>query len=141
VRPSAPSDPPGGGHRAPSVRHVLIVEDEPDIAVMLRLVFEEGYLVTLAGDLAQARAALSHQLLPDLLLLDVMLPDGNGLDFCREVKASRPLIPVLVMTAYARGGPVREAHARACGADGFVPKPFDIDELLATAARLVKRAA
>jgi len=141
VPPSAPPDPPGGGDHSRSARHVLIVEDEPDIAFMLRLVFEEGYLVTLAGDLAQARAALSRAVLPDLILLDVMLPDGNGLEFCREVKDSQPLIPVIIMTAYARGGPVQEAHARACGAEGFVPKPFDVDELLATAARLTRAAA
>jgi two-component system OmpR family response regulator len=141
VPPSALSDPPRGGPRSPATEHVLIVEDEPDIAFMLRLVFEEGYLVTLAGDLAQARAALSHAALPDLILLDVMLPDGNGLEFCREVKDSQPLIPVVVMTAYARHGLVTEADARACGADGFVPKPFDVDALLATAAELVRRAA
>jgi DNA-binding response OmpR family regulator len=122
-------------------KRLLIVEDDPDIAWVFRLIFEPRFVVETAPDLATARAAVAGQTWPAVILLDLSLPDGNGLTFCRELKASHPLIPVVVMTAYARHGLVTEADARACGAEGFVPKPFDVDELLATAARLVRRAA
>jgi two-component system, OmpR family, response regulator len=138
VPPSAPSAPPRGAP-SPCVPHLLIVEDDLDTAVMLRLVFQQGYRVTLAGDLAQARAALAAAGLPNLVLLDVMLPDGDGRDFCRALKGRHPQIAVILMTAYARAGVVIEAHAHACGADGFAPKPFDVEALRATAARLVRR--
>jgi hypothetical protein len=59
VPPSAPADPPGGAP-VPCAPHLLSVEDEPDLAVMLRRVFQEGYRVSLAGDLGQARAALAR---------------------------------------------------------------------------------
>jgi two-component system, OmpR family, response regulator len=138
VPPPAPSAPPRGAP-SPCVPHLLVVEDDPDTAFMLRLVFQAGYRVTLAGDLAQARAALAAAGLPDLVLLDVVLPDGNGLDFCREVKGRHPQVAVILMTAYAQAGVVTEAHARACGAEAFAAKPFDMDALRATAARLARR--
>jgi CheY-like chemotaxis protein len=61
------------------------------------------------------RTALAAAGLPDLVLLDVRLPDGDGLDFCRELKGRHPQVAVLLMTAYARGGLVTEAHARVRG--------------------------
>jgi DNA-binding response OmpR family regulator len=76
-----------------------MVEDEPDIAAVLRIVLEQGYGVTLAPDLASARAALARTGRPDLLVLDLLLPDGNGLEFCREVRAADPTVPIITVSA------------------------------------------
>jgi len=120
--------------------HILVVDDNPATADLVqRLLTTPGRRVVAARTVADARAHVVREPVPDLAIIDRMLPDGSGLVFCREVKASQPLIPVIIMTAYARGGPVQEAHARACGADGFAPKPVDLDALRATVARLVRR--
>jgi DNA-binding response OmpR family regulator len=109
---------------------ILVVEDEPDIALVLRLMLEQGHIVTCVGDLAQAREAYRRGLPFDLVMLDVLLPDGNGLDFCRELKAAHPALPVMVLTAYTHEE-VR-ALASQAGADRFVEKPFDPDGLCGT---------
>jgi len=104
-----------------------------------RLVVGRGRTVAVATSVAEGRAALASGPPPDLVVLDVGLPDGDGRDFCRALKGRHPQVAVILMSAYARAGVVTEAHARACGAEGFAPKPFDLDALRATAARLVRR--
>jgi DNA-binding response OmpR family regulator len=117
-------------------RQVFLVEDEPDIALVVALCLDPArYAVDLAMSLAEARAYLASQPPPDVILLDVHLPDGDGLELCREVKATRPGVPVVVLTATARDW--AGAAARAAGADAFVPKPFDPDDLCAVVARLL----
>ncbi len=115
------------------------MEDEPDIALVLKVLFEEGHVVSLAADLGQAREAMTRGAGPDLVLLDVMLPDGSGLDLCAELKNTHPSLPVIILTAHGRSGPAGEAQARAYGADAYVSKPFDPDDLLARAAQLLER--
>ncbi len=70
---------------------------------------------------------------PDAILLDRGLPDGDGLDLCREVKARCPALPILVLTAHAQA----RGEALAAGADRFLVKPFDPDELAAAVAGLL----
>jgi DNA-binding response OmpR family regulator len=118
---------------------ILVVEDEPDIALVLRLVLEEGHIVTAVGDLAQAREAYRRGLRFDLVILDVLLPDGNGLDFCRELKATHPEVRVLILTAHPEQEIRRDAVLRECGADAVMPKPFDPDRLDRAVAALVTR--
>lgn len=116
---------------------VLVVEDEPDIAALLAMCFDPSrYQVAAASDLATARAVLSRRLRLHLAVVDLLLPDGNGLDFCRELKATRPSVPVIVLTAWVHAGTREEVLA--AGADLFVPKPFEPDELEAAAQRLLK---
>jgi DNA-binding response OmpR family regulator len=124
-----PAEPGPARHR------ILTVEGDPDIAVVLRVLLEgAGYAVQWAGDLATARAILAGPRPPALVILELRLPDGSGLDLCREVKAARPALPVLVLTSWAWLGAREEAMAR--GADAFLMKPFDVDELAATVQRL-----
>jgi CheY-like chemotaxis protein len=119
---------------------VLLVEDDPDVACTIRLSFPTGrYVFAHAEDLASARALLAHGPRPDLVTCDVGLPDGDGLALCREVKARHPDVPVVVITASPLARVRREALA--CGADAFVPKPFDPDDLHATVERLLEAAA
>ncbi len=113
---------------------ILVVEPEPDIACLLRMIFESArFAVLCAEDLGEARAALARPRPPDLVILDPLLPDGDGLDLCRELTATRPSLPILVLTTQAA---TRDA-ALAAGARRFMTKPFEPEELEAEAARLL----
>ena len=119
-------------------RRLLIVEDDPDNALVFKLVFEHaGYVVLHAPDLATARALLDRGP-PDLAVLDLILPDGDALDFCIELRARVPPIRVIVVSAWDEER-LREAAIEHC-ADLFVTKPFDPDRLEREADRLCRGA-
>jgi two-component system, OmpR family, catabolic regulation response regulator CreB len=119
-------------------RVILLVEDEPDIAFVVRLCLDPGrFALACAGTLAEARDLLARGPRPDLVVLDLGLPDGDGLTLCREVKAAHPGLPVMVLTAYTDDDARR--LAREAGADRFVEKPFDPDDLRATVDELLGR--
>src|SRR6185295_11058144 len=123
----------GGG--AP-VRHtILVVDDEASIADGLRLTLEaEGYSVRIAGSVRTGLAAVT-QADAHVAIVDLMLPDGDGLALTRELKSRDPALEVIVITAY---GSVRKAMEATKGAGAFhvVEKPFEPDEVLG----LVKNA-
>jgi DNA-binding response OmpR family regulator len=111
---------------------VLVVEDEPDIARVYCLIFSGRYDVEVAPDLATARTALRAHT-PALVILDLRLPDGDGLELCRELKASHPTLPIVVISANRKA----RDEVAACGADAFVPKPPDLDEVERTVDDLI----
>lgn len=120
-----------------SPRRVLVVEDDPDHAWILKaLLAAIGFVVVMAADLATARAALSVSPTVDAVVLDVVLPDGDGLDLCREIKAQHPGLPVVVLTAWASSE--IEAAAMSAGADAFLLKPFDPDGIATLVRNLAK---
>ena len=114
---------------APSV--VLVVEDDTATRDLLRDLLElEGYTVASAADGAAGVARIEAGGI-DLVLLDRRLPDMDGLALCRQVRA-RPdavYLPIMMLTAVAGGEQSRTGYA--AGVDGYLAKPFDIDELLA----------
>ena len=107
--------------------NLLIVDDEASLRDFLSIVFEEeGWGVETAGSLAEARIALAkHE--PDIILCDLMLPDGSGIDLVREVKAATPSVTVVMITAHTSTKSAVEALK--AGAFDYIAKPFDIDEL------------
>jgi len=117
---------------------ILIVEDEPNMVAGLRDNFEfEGYQVISAPDgVAGLERALSES--PDLVILDVMMPRMSGLDVCKQLKAKKPAIPVIMLTA--RGQEVDKVVGLELGADDYVTKPFSIRELLARVKAVLRRA-
>lgn len=117
--------------------HILLVEDEPGLRLTLgdRL-RAEGYRLTTATDLAQARGLLEPGRY-DLVILDRMLPDGDGLDLCRELRELPYDGPVLMLTA--RGEVEDRVAGLRGGADDYLVKPFDHEELLARAEALLRR--
>jgi DNA-binding response OmpR family regulator len=118
--------------------HILAVEDEPRIADLLqRGLTEEGHTVTLARSLAEARRQLvDHD--PDLLVVDRMLPDGDGLDLVRRLRRDGDDRPILVVTA--RDRVEDRVEGLYGGADDYLVKPFAFDELLARIAAIGRRA-
>lgn len=117
---------------------ILVIEDEPNMAAGLRDNFEyEGYRVITAGDGAEGlERALKES--PDLVLLDVMMPRMSGLEVCKQLKAKRPSLPVIMLTA--RGQEVDKVVGLELGADDYVTKPFSIRELLARVKAVLRRA-
>lgn len=122
--------------RAP--RHLLVVDDEPHIGLLLRPEFEaRGFRVSVARSLADARAAVDGA---DVLLLDLHLPDGSGIDLLRELRA-RPrtrTLPILILTGES-GDRILE-DARALGA-GLLTKPFSPTKLATRLTALMNGAA
>ena len=126
---------------APSPRHLLLVDDEPHIGLVLRPLLEaQGYDVSLAKNLAQARAALAGDAGVTGLLLDLHLPDGSGLDFLLELRAApgTARLPVMVLTAEGEDR-VLDDIERA-GAT-LVTKPFSPSKLVAQVRRLFGEGA
>jgi len=117
---------------------ILIVEDEPNMVAGLRDNFEyEGYDVITAPDgVAGLERALEES--PDLVVLDVMMPRMSGLDVCKQLKARRPSMPIIMLTA--RGQEVDKVVGLELGADDYVTKPFSIRELLARVKAVLRRA-
>jgi len=117
---------------------ILIVEDEPLMVAGLRDNFEyEGFQVITAVDGVEGlERALKDS--PDLIVLDVMMPRMSGLEVCKQLKAKRPSIPIIMLTA--RGQEVDKVVGLELGADDYVTKPFSIRELLARVKAVLRRA-
>jgi len=118
---------------------ILIVDDDAELAAMLVRLFSREHWATqtvlTAGD---AERALS-QLRPDIVLLDAMLPDGNGFDLARRWRAAYPALGVVMLTA--RGDPIDRAIGLEIGADDYLPKPFEPRELVARLRALLRRTS
>ncbi|MYW05717.1 response regulator transcription factor [Streptomyces sp. SID3343] len=119
--------------------HILVVDDEPAVREALETSLRfEGYRVTLAGEGVAALSAIAGDE-PDLVLLDVLMPRMDGLTACRRLRARGDTLPVLMLTARdAVGDRVTGLDA---GADDYLVKPFDLDELLARVRALLRRSA
>jgi DNA-binding response OmpR family regulator len=116
---------------------ILVVEDEPDIAAALRLNLElEGYEIEIQdeGNSALQRALAGGH---DLILLDVMLPGLDGVNFCEQLRAVDAETPILVLSAL--GDVADRVRGLAAGGDDYLPKPFDLQELLLRVQALLKR--
>ncbi|MFE4513977.1 response regulator transcription factor [Kitasatospora sp. NPDC056783] len=116
---------------------VLIAEDDRAIRDSLaRALMLEGYRVRIAADGTQTLAVLAEQR-PDVLVLDVMMPEPDGLEVCRRLRTAGDRTPVLMLTARVEV-PDRIAGLDA-GADDYLVKPFDVDELFARLRALLRR--
>ncbi len=120
---------------------VLIVEDEEPLSLLLRYNLEaEGYAVDscIRGDEAEIRLRES---IPDLLLLDWMLPGLSGIELCRRLRAREDTerLPVIMLTA--RGEEAERIRGLSTGADDYVVKPFSVPELMARVRAILRRAS
>ncbi len=119
-------------------RRILLVEDEESITVPLsEALGREGFETSVAGS-AAAALDLAKQVRPDLVLLDVMLPDGSGFDVARELRRDSQ-VPIIMLTA--RGEEADRVAGLELGADDYVIKPFSARELVARVRAVLRRTA
>ncbi len=117
-------------------RTVLVVEDEKTIVEPLTAALErEGFAVEVAGT-AEQGIEMGRSLAPDLVLLDLMLPDGSGFDVCRELTTTG--VPVIMLTA--RGDEADRVVGLELGADDYIVKPFSAREVVARIRAVLRRA-
>ena len=122
-------------------KRILVVEDDRDLCELLEYnLSRSGYQVQTAGRVSDAKEALK-QARPDLVVLDVMLPDGDGFDFCRELRADPALrgMPILFLTA--RSQEIDKVLGLEIGGDDYITKPFSPRELLARVKAHLRRGA
>jgi two-component system phosphate regulon response regulator PhoB len=122
------------------MRRVVIIEDEPDAASLLARRFAgEGFSVTTARD---GRAGLEavHRYCPDLVVLDLLLPDMNGWEVCRSLKANLATHEVPVIIVSAIGSPSDRIALLELGVDDFIVKPCSVREVIARARVVLRRA-
>ena len=119
---------------------LLLIDDDSRLTGMLGdYLRASGFVVEVAGSLSNGRARIAAQPF-DALVLDLMLPDGDGLDLCRELRADARTrqLPLLMLTA--RGEPMDRVLGLELGADDYLPKPFEPRELLARVKALLRRS-
>lgn len=115
---------------------VFIVEDDEDIRYILDIYLsEEGFLTTSFENVAEFKSVFPAEL-PDIFLLDVMLPDGYGTDLCNDIRnePSSAELPVVMMSAHAAAARID----KVCHADGFIQKPFELTSVQATLMKFLK---
>lgn len=119
-------------------RRILLADDSVTIQKVIELTFmDEDYEVRAVSNGDEA-VALLHEVNPDFVIADVHMPGANGYEVCRRAKALRPDMPVLLLVGTFE--PFDEGQARSCGADSFLKKPFDSQELLQRVEELLAPA-
>jgi DNA-binding response OmpR family regulator len=138
-RVATTSDRGDADRRAGKKARILIIEDEPAMVAGLRDNFEyEGYDVISADDgVSGLERVFADD--PDLVVLDVMMPRMSGLEVCKQVKARRPSVPIIMLTA--RGQEIDKVVGLELGADDYVTKPFSIRELMARVKAVLRRTS
>lgn len=117
--------------------HILIVDDDRSIREALALLFKRaGYEIDVASSGAEALQKLKSE--PDLLVLDIMMPDVSGYEVCRQIRSQSSSIPILMLTA--RDQTQDKVLGLDLGADAYLGKPFETAELLAQIRALLRRS-
>ncbi len=117
--------------------HVLVIEDQEKLAQNIRQFLEfERYAVTVAHDGSEGfEKAMTMEL--DLIILDINLPGMNGYELCAQLRENKKNMPILMLTARTKQNEI--IHGLNIGADDYLTKPFDLDELLARVRALMRR--
>lgn len=120
-------------------RRILVVEDEDNIATALEfLITREGYAHDRVASGAEALPRI-RDTRPDLVLLDVMLPEVSGYEICEGIRTDPVLARTKVLMMTARGSALERRKGLELGADGFISKPFELKDLRAEVRRLLAR--
>jgi DNA-binding response OmpR family regulator len=121
-------------------RKILVVDDEPVLVETIAYNLQQaGYQVTTASDGASALEA-AHREVPDLIILDILLPTMDGLEVCRQLRREKNTVSTPIMMQTAKGDEIDKVVGLEVGADDYVTKPFGRRELLARVRALLRRA-
>jgi len=110
------------------MKQIHVVEDDQDIRHIIEVILEEeGYIVKTFADATSFHKGMGESI-PDLYLLDVMLPDGSGIDLCNEIRTTKSIkdIPIIIMSAHAKADLILDQ----CSVNDFITKPFDLNDIL-----------
>ncbi len=129
------TEPVNGSISNPFAKILLVEDDERVRREVHKALDAQGFEVTCCGSVRDARIQLSSS--HDLLVLDLGLPDGDGLDLCRSLRAAGQSVPILVLTA--RGRPEDRVGGLDVGADDYLVKPFFVPELIARIRSILRR--
>lgn len=136
--PERPAETKKRGRGLFMTHDVLVVDDEPNIVLSLKfLISQQGYEVRTAGNGEEALRALEEKI-PDLILLDIMMPKPDGYEVCQKIRATPEWkeIPVIMLTA--KGRDVEKQKGFAMGADDYITKPFATQELVSKVRAMLK---
>lgn len=116
---------------------ILIIDDDPDILKVLKANLEfHSFSATTANSWSDGKRALSEEI-PDVIILDVMLPDGDGINICKELRSQHPSLPIIMLTAKDKISD--KVIGLESGADDYVVKPFETLELIARIKACLRR--
>jgi DNA-binding response OmpR family regulator len=119
------------------MQKILIADDEPNIVISLEyLMKREGFDVVVAVDADSALAAVAEEV-PDLILLDVMLPGRDGFEVCQQIRANPAWQSIKIVMLTAKGRDTEVAKGLALGADAYMTKPFATKDLVAQIKQLL----
>ena len=142
MRPSAASEgaagtPAGAGPGSATQATVLVVEDEPSIADVLAITLRFHGFEVVTADGVRSAVEAAHATRPDAVLLDIALPDGDGRQVCRVLRAERADLAVVFLTA--RDAPTEVVQGLTLGGDDYITKPFNVDEVVARLRAVLRR--
>ena len=121
------------------MKRIHVVEDEPQVARLLASGLSyKGFEVSVTSSGTEALNRMAESI-PDIVILDVMLPDIDGFEVCRRLRSSHTNVPILMLTA--RGAVADKVAGLDCGADDYLTKPFDFEELLARVRARLRQEA
>lgn len=121
-------------------KRILVVDDEPDVTELLSYrLRKEGYDVQVINDPLMIMGK-AREFNPDLFLLDIMMPELDGIKICRMIRADRNLAAVPIVFLTAKGETEDRIKGLECGADDYIAKPFDIKELILRLGLILKRS-
>ena len=121
-------------------REILIVEDEPGVALAIQFLMEQQGHRVLVAERGEDALELVYKYKPDLILLDIMLPGISGWEVCEIIRLNPAYRNIKVIFLTARGNEAEIARGLALGADAYITKPFSNDQLVATVNRLLEKA-
>ena len=119
---------------------ILVADDEPNIVISLEYLQREGYVVIVAKDGQEALDVIARDK-PDLVLLDVMMPNKSGFEVCQAVRADEALRHTRILMLTAKGRETDVAKGLALGADAYMTKPFSTKDLVQKVAQMLEAAA
>ena len=121
------------------MNQILLVEDEPDIQLLIHKILTANGFEVIKASSGEEGLILASKFMPDLIILDIVMPGLSGLEVCRLLKSSEKTkhIPVIISSALSRD--IDRKYAEEYGAEAYIVKPFKRDDLLNTVDRLLRQ--